>query len=138
MTSSRWAGGVPPGADLITVSFFFVVIIPFSFNLLRSLRPHVFRRALFTNTKTIISSKGHRDIMSTGSVVFSIRIPQDLRNTMEEMKEVNWQEEIRNKIEELVRDKNKERILAEARLVRAEMKGVVKASELIRADRDER
>jgi hypothetical protein len=57
---------------------------------------------------------------------------------MEEMKEVNWQEEIRNKIEELVRDKNKERILAEARSVRAEMKGVVKASELIRADRDER
>jgi len=76
--------------------------------------------------------------MSTGSVVFSVRISQDLRNTMEEMKEVNWQEEIRNKIEELVRDKNKERILAEARSVRAEMKGVVKASELIRADRDER
>lgn len=78
------------------------------------------------------------DTMSTGSVVFSIRIPQDLRRTMEEMKEVNWQEEIRMKIEELVREKKKERILAEARSVRAEIKGGGKASELIRSDRDER
>lgn len=93
---------------------------------------------MFTNTKTIISSINNRDIMSTGSVVFSVRIPQDLRRMMEEMKEVNWQEEIRMKIEELVREKNKERILAEARSVRAEMKGGGRASELIRADRDER
>jgi len=76
--------------------------------------------------------------MSTDTIVYSVRIPPDLRKMMEEMKEVNWQEEIRTKIEELVRDKNKQRLLAEAREVRAEMTREISASELIRADRDER
>lgn len=76
--------------------------------------------------------------MSTDTIVYSVRIPPDLRKMMEEMKEVNWQEEIRTKIEELVRDKNKQRLLAEAREMRAEMTQEISASELIRADRDER
>jgi hypothetical protein len=76
--------------------------------------------------------------MSTETVVYSVRIPPNLRKMMDEMKEVNWQEEIRTKIEELVRDKNKKRLLAEARELRAEMTREISASELIRADRDER
>lgn len=76
--------------------------------------------------------------MSTETVVYSVRIPPGLRKMMDEMKEVNWQEEIRTKIEELVRDKNKKRLLAEARELRAEMTREISASELIRADRDER
>jgi hypothetical protein len=76
--------------------------------------------------------------MSTETVVYSVRIPPNLRKMMDEMKEVNRQEEIRTKIEELVRDKNKKRLLAEARELRAEMTREISASELIRADRDER
>jgi uncharacterized UPF0146 family protein len=88
--------------------------------------------------KTNISLKIKEIFMSTETIVYSVRIPPDLRRIMEEMKEVNWQEEIRTKIEELVREKNKQRLLAEARELRAEMKGETKASELIRVDRDER
>ena len=57
---------------------------------------------------------------------------------MEEMKEVNWQEVIRTMVEELVKDKSKERLLAEAKEIRKEMKVDVSAAELIRADRDAR
>ncbi len=76
--------------------------------------------------------------MSTETVVYSVRIPPNLRKMMDEMNEVNWQEEIRTKIEELVRDKNKKRLLAEAKELRAAMTREISASELIRADRDER
>ena len=61
-----------------------------------------------------------------------------LRKMMEEMKEVNWQEVIRTMVEELVKDKSKERLLAEAKEIRKEMKVDVSAAELIRADRDAR
>ena len=61
-----------------------------------------------------------------------------LRKMMEEMKEVNWQEVIRTMVEELVKDKSKERLLAEAKGIRKEMKVDVSAAELIRADRDAR
>ncbi len=56
------------------------------------------------------------------------------------MKEVNWQEVIRTMVEELIKDKNKERLLAEAKEIRKEMKVDVSAAELklIRADRDTR
>ena len=57
---------------------------------------------------------------------------------MEEMKEVNWQEVIRTMVEELVKDKSKERLLAEAKEIRKEMKVDVSAAELIREDRDAR
>jgi len=54
------------------------------------------------------------------------------------MKEVNWQGVIRTMVEELVKDKSKERLLAEAKGIRKKMKVDVSAAELIRADRDAR
>ena len=70
--------------------------------------------------------------------VYSIRIPQEIRKMMEEMKEINWQEEIRRVVEELVRNKKREKLLAEAREIRKEMKISVSSAELIREDRDAR
>jgi len=70
--------------------------------------------------------------------VYSIRVPVELRKIMEEMKEINWQEEIRKVVEELVKNKSKERLLAEAKKIRKDMKVEVSASELIREDRDAR
>jgi len=75
--------------------------------------------------------------MST-KTVYSIRVPVELRKTMEELKEINWQEEIRQLVEELVKNKSKERLLAEAKEIRKAMKADVSAAELIRADRDGR
>lgn len=75
--------------------------------------------------------------MST-KTVYSIRIPVELRKMMEEMKEVNWQDEIRRVVEELVKNKSKERLLAEAKDIRKDMKAEVSAAELIREDRDAR
>jgi len=57
---------------------------------------------------------------------------------MEEMKEINWQEEIRRVVEELVRNKKREKLLAEAKEIRKEMKISVSSAELIREDRDAR
>ncbi|MGB3459059.1 MAG: hypothetical protein WBB08_07170 [Halobacteriota archaeon] len=75
--------------------------------------------------------------MST-KTVYSIRVPVELRKTMEELKEINWQEEIRRLVEELVKNKSKERLLADAKEIRKDMKADVSAAELIRADRDGR
>ena len=57
---------------------------------------------------------------------------------MEEMKEINWQEEIRRAVEELVRNKRREKLLAEAKEIRKEMEISVSSAELIREDRDAR
>lgn len=76
-------------------------------------------------------------LMSTKSV-YSIRVPGEIRKMMEEMSDINWQEEIRRLVEELVRNKSKERLLAEAREMRKEMRAEVSASRLIREDRDAR
>ncbi len=70
--------------------------------------------------------------------VYSIRIPQEIRKMMEEMKEINWQGEIRRVVEELVRNKKREKLLAEAKEIRKEMKISVSSAELIREDRDAR
>ena len=75
--------------------------------------------------------------MST-KTVYSIRVPVELRKMMEEMREINWQEEIKKVVEELVKNKRKERLLAEAKKIRKDMKADVSASELIREDRDAR
>jgi hypothetical protein len=75
--------------------------------------------------------------MST-KAVYSIRVSGELRKTMEELTEVNWQEEIRSIVEELVKNKCKEKLLAEAKAIRKAMKADVSAAELIRADRDAR
>ena len=55
-------------------------------------------------------------------IVYSIRIPVELRETMEE----------------LVKNKSKERLLAEAKEIRKDRKADVSAAEPIRADRDAR
>ena len=70
--------------------------------------------------------------------VYSIRVPVELRKMMDEMREINWQDEIRKVVEELVKNKSKERLLAEAKKIRKDMKADVSASELIREDRDAR
>ena len=57
---------------------------------------------------------------------------------MEEMKDINWQEEVRRMLEELVKTKSKERLLAEAKKLREDMKAEVSAAELIREARDAR
>lgn len=72
------------------------------------------------------------------STVYSIRVSMELRKMMEEMKDINWQEEMRRMLEELVKTKSKERLLAEAKKLREDMKAEVSAAELIREDRDAR
>jgi len=57
---------------------------------------------------------------------------------MEEMKEINWQEEIMRVVEELVWNKNREKLLAEAKEIREDMKISVSSAELIREDRGAR
>ena len=74
--------------------------------------------------------------MST-KTVYSIRIPEEIRELMKEMKDVNWQELIQTMVEELVKKKRKEKLLLEAEKVRKDMKAV-NAAELIREDRDAR
>ena len=74
--------------------------------------------------------------MST--TVYSIRIPKEIREMMEKLKDVNWQEEIRKIVEEKVKEEYKKKLLNEARELRRKMKTNISASKLIREDRDER
>jgi hypothetical protein len=69
--------------------------------------------------------------------VDAIRIPRDVRQIMDEMKDVNWQSDIRQVVEDLVREKKRQSLLAEARDLRKGTKNIgISASELIREDRD--
>ncbi len=74
--------------------------------------------------------------MSTA--VYSIRIQKEIKEMMEEMKEVNWQEELRKLVEEKVKEEYRNKLLKEARELREKMKTNVPASKLIREDRDGR
>jgi uncharacterized UPF0146 family protein len=74
--------------------------------------------------------------MST-KTVYSIRVPEEIRELMKEMEDVNWQELIQTMVEELVKKKRKEKLLLEAEQVRKDMKSI-NAAELIREDRDAR
>lgn len=75
--------------------------------------------------------------MSTA--VYSIRLDNATRKAMDEMGDVNWQSEIRRMVEDLVREKKKQRYLANARELRQKMKTIgVSAAEMIREDRDAR
>ncbi len=73
--------------------------------------------------------------MST--TVYSIRIPREIREAMEKMKDVDWQEEIRKMIIARVRKELKRRLLMEAKELRSKMKSS-NISEMIREDRDAR
>jgi hypothetical protein len=75
--------------------------------------------------------------MSTA--VYSIRLDYSTRKAIDEMDDVNWQAEIRRMVEDLVREKKKQRYLANARELRQKMKPIgVSAAEMIREDRDAR
>lgn len=69
--------------------------------------------------------------------VYSIRVPEEIRELMKDMEDVDWQEEIRTMVEQLVRKKSKERLLAEAKELRRDMKSI-NGAKLIREDRDAR
>ncbi len=75
----------------------------------------------------------------TTSCVYTIRIPAEIRQMMDEMKDVNWQSDIKRAVEDLVRERKRQKLLAEAREIRKGTKNIgVSASELIREDRDAR
>jgi len=73
--------------------------------------------------------------MST--TTYSVRIPKEVRETMERIKDVNWQEEIRKMIIEKVREEAKRRLLEEAKELRRRMKSS-EITEMIKEDRDAR
>ncbi len=73
--------------------------------------------------------------MST--TVYSIRIPREIREAMEKMKDVDWQEEIRKMIIDRVRKELKRRLLEEAKELRSKMKSS-NISDMIREDRNAR
>jgi transcriptional regulator of met regulon len=76
--------------------------------------------------------------MST-SCVYTIRIPVEVRQMMDEMKDVNWQSDIKEAIEELVRARKRQKLLDDADKLRERTKDIgISASELIREDRDAR
>jgi len=43
----------------------------------------------------------------TTSCVYTIRIPAEVRQMMDEMRDINWQSDIRQAVEDLVREKKK-------------------------------
>lgn len=75
----------------------------------------------------------------SASCVYTIRIPKEVRKTMDEMKDVNWQSDIRQAVVEIVKAKKRQKLLAEADEVRERTRDLgISASELIREDRDAR
>lgn len=73
--------------------------------------------------------------MSTA--VYSVRIEDRIRKMMDEMSDVNWQGEIKQTVERMVREKKKERLLAEAQeLWEHQEPNAIGAAEMIREDRD--
>jgi len=74
-------------------------------------------------------------IMST--CVYSIRLEDRVRKIMDEMPEVNWQAEIKQLVERMIREKKKQRLLAEAQDLWTHQKpNTIGAAKMIRADRD--
>ena len=58
---------------------------------------------------------------------------------MDEIRDINCQSDIRQAVEDLVREKRRQKLLAEASEIRKGTKNIgVSASELIREDRDAR
>jgi len=75
----------------------------------------------------------------TTSCVYTIRIPADVRQMMDDMKDINWQSDIKQAVVDLVRERRRQKLLAEAREIRKATKNIgISASELIREDRDAR
>jgi hypothetical protein len=73
--------------------------------------------------------------MST--TVYSIRLEERVRRLMDEMSDINWQAEIKQSVERMIREKKKQRLLAEAQeLWKRQKTNTVGAAEMIREDRD--
>lgn len=71
--------------------------------------------------------------------VYSIRIREDVKKIMDEMKDVNWQAEIRKMVEDIVREKKRQKLLHESDALREQTGDIgIGAWELIREDRDAR
>ncbi len=71
--------------------------------------------------------------------VYSIRLDPRIRQMIDDMDDINWQAEIRQAVERMVREKKKQRLLAEAQeLWKQQTPGKVSAAEMIRVDRDAR
>lgn len=69
--------------------------------------------------------------------VYSVRIEDRVRQIMDQMPDVNWQAEIKQMVERMVREKKKQRLLAEAKELWEHQKpNTIGAAEMIRVDRD--
>jgi len=56
---------------------------------------------------------------------------------MDEMSDINWQAEIKQSVERMIREKKKQRLLAEAQeLWKRQKTNTIGAAEMIREDRD--
>jgi len=69
------------------------------------------------------------------SEVYSIRIPRKLRETLNQLREVDWQEEIRRFLSGRAREEHLRRLLKEAKEHRSKMGREISAAQLIREDR---
>lgn len=73
------------------------------------------------------------------SNVYSIRLDPHIRQMMDDMDDINWQAEIRQAVENMVREKKKQRLLAEAQeLWKQQTPSKMSAADMIREDRDAR
>jgi len=85
--------------------------------------------------KNLIYLLDKHNHMSTS--VYSVRIEDRIRRMMDEMSDVNWQGEIKQTVERMVREKKKERLLAEAQeLWKHQKPNAIGAAQMIREDRD--
>jgi hypothetical protein len=81
----------------------------------------------------------NRKLILMSTQVYSIRLDDRVRQMMDDMPDVNWQAEIRHTIEKMVREKKKQRLLAEAReLWKHQKPNIIGAAAMIREDRDAR
>lgn len=70
------------------------------------------------------------------SSVYSVRMPKELKEALEELDDVDWQRELRAYIEQKVREEYIKKQLGAARQLRKKMKHAISSVELIREDRN--
>ncbi len=71
--------------------------------------------------------------------VYSIRLDEQVRRMMDDTPDVDWQAEIRQAVERMVREKKRQRLLADVKELRKHQKpNRIVAAAMIREDRDAR
>lgn len=70
------------------------------------------------------------------STVYSVRIPKQLREALDQLKHINWQDELRAFLEQKARAELLREGLKHAHKVRASTKRTLNAARMIRADRE--